>query len=100
VRVDGPLRTNNGEVTLAALRAGVGVGALPRFICGPDLAAGRLEAVLDAWMPPPAGIYAVYPHSRHLSAKVRAFVDFLVERFGSTPAWEHAQNAMDAPSAG
>jgi DNA-binding transcriptional LysR family regulator len=94
VRVDGPLRTNNGEVTLAALRAGVGVGALPRFICGRDLASGQLEAVLTGWMPPPAGIYAVYPHNRHLSAKVRAFVDFLVERFGAAPAWERPQSAI------
>ncbi|MGH8546803.1 MAG: hypothetical protein ACREX3_24960 [Gammaproteobacteria bacterium] len=31
------------------------------------------------------GIYAVFPHSRHLSAKVRAFVDFFVERFGGAP---------------
>jgi DNA-binding transcriptional LysR family regulator len=54
-------------------------------------AAGRLEPVLRAWMPPPTGIHAVYPHGRHLSAKVRAFVDFLVERLGPQPAWETAR---------
>lgn len=88
VRVDGPLRTNNGEVTLAVALAGQGVVQLPTFICGPALAAGRLEAVLVEWLPPPAGIHAVYPHNRHLSAKVRAFVDFLVERLGPEPDWD------------
>jgi len=89
VRVDGPLHTNNGEATLHVALAGLAVVRLPRFICGPELAAGRLEAVLADAMPPPNGIYAVYPHNRHLSAKVRAFVDFLIERFGPGCDWEH-----------
>jgi DNA-binding transcriptional LysR family regulator len=91
VAVDGPLRANNGDLSLAAALAGLGVVALPCFLCGADLAAGRLEPVLCDWMPPPGGIHAVYPHGRHLSAKVRAFIDFLVERFGPEPAWEVAR---------
>ena len=71
VRVDGPLHTNNGDASLHAALAGLAVVRLPRFICAPDLAAGRLESVLDHALPPPNGIYAIYPHSRHLSAKVR-----------------------------
>jgi DNA-binding transcriptional LysR family regulator len=94
VRVDGPLMSNNGDLSLAAALAGLGVVALPCFLCGSDLAAGRLEQVLGAWMPPPTGIHAVYPHGRHLSAKVRAFVDFLVERFGPEPAWEAARQQV------
>jgi DNA-binding transcriptional LysR family regulator len=94
VRVDGPLMSNNGDLSLAAALAGLGVVALPCFLCGSDLAAGRLEQVLGAWMPPPTGIHAVYPHGRHLSAKVRAFVDFLVERFGPEPAWEAARQEV------
>jgi DNA-binding transcriptional LysR family regulator len=95
VAVDGPLLANNGDLSLAAALAGLGVAALPCFLCGTDLAAGRLEPVLCDWMPPPDGIHAVYPHGRHLSAKVRAFIDFLVERFGPEPAWEIArQEAM------
>ena len=89
VRVAGPLHTNSGDMSLAAARAGLGVVRLPRFICGPDLAAGRLEAVLAEAMPPPPGIFALYPHNRHLSAKVRAFVDFLVARFGPGCDWDH-----------
>jgi DNA-binding transcriptional LysR family regulator len=57
---------------------------------------GRLEAVLTEWTPPPSGIYAVYPHNRHLSAKVRAFVDFLVERLGSGQIWEPAPDGAQA----
>jgi DNA-binding transcriptional LysR family regulator len=90
VRVDGGLRTNNGDVSLQAALAGLGVVRLPTFIVGCDLAAGRLEAVLAAYEVPPVGVYAVYPHNRHLSAKVRAFVDFLAERFGRQAAWEAA----------
>jgi DNA-binding transcriptional LysR family regulator len=91
VRVDGPLRSNNGDLSLAMALAGLGVVVVPRFLCGSHLADGRLEPVLQDWMPPPTGIHAVYPHGRHLSAKVRAFVDFLVERLGPQPAWATAQ---------
>jgi DNA-binding transcriptional LysR family regulator len=91
VRVDGPLLSNNGDLSLAAALAGLGVVVLPCFLCGSDLAAGRLEPVLCDWMPPPTGIHAVYPHGRHLSAKVRAFIDFLVERYGVQPEWEVAR---------
>jgi DNA-binding transcriptional LysR family regulator len=89
VRVGGPLHTNSGDLSLAAACAGLGVARLPRFLCGPDLAAGRLEAVLTEAMPAPPGIFALYPHNRHLSAKVRAFVDFLVARFGPACDWDH-----------
>jgi len=88
VRVAGRLHTNNGDVSLRAALAGLGVVRLPRFICGPYVAAGRLEPVLAEAIPPAAGIYAIYPHNRHLSAKVRAFVDFLVERFGPGCDWD------------
>jgi DNA-binding transcriptional LysR family regulator len=100
VRVGGPLGSNNGDLSLDAALAGVGVVLLPCFLCGAHLASGRLEPALSNWMPPPTGIHAVYPHGRHLSAKVRAFVDFLVERFGPTPPWEVArQEALARASA-
>jgi DNA-binding transcriptional LysR family regulator len=88
IRVDGRLHTNNGDVALDAALAGLGVVRMPRFICGPYLAGNRLEQVLKAWMPAPNGIFAIYPHNRHLSAKVRVFVDFLVERFGPGCDWD------------
>jgi DNA-binding transcriptional LysR family regulator len=97
VRVGGSLRTNNGDVSLRAALAGLGVVLLPRFICGPHLGAGRLEPVLESWMPPPSGIFALYPHNRHLSAKVRAFVDFLAERFGSECDWHRPVDRATDP---
>ena len=91
VRVDGPLLSNNGDLSLAAALAGLGVAVLPCFLCGSHLAEGRLEAALQDWLPSAGGIHAVYPHGRHLSAKVRAFIDFLVERLGPQPTWETAR---------
>ena len=50
-----------------------------------------LVGVLTEHMSQDGGVYAVYPHSRHLSPKVRAFVDFLAERFGPRPAWDRIE---------
>jgi DNA-binding transcriptional LysR family regulator len=81
VRVSGPLHSNNGDLLAAAAVAGVGIAYEPEFILGPDLKAGRLVPILTSYSAPPGPIYAVYPSRRYLSAKVRAFVDFLAQRF-------------------
>jgi DNA-binding transcriptional LysR family regulator len=86
VRVDGPMRGNNGDLLRAAAVAGLGVVRSPTFIVGCDLVEGRLEQVLAEYEDDDRGIYAVYPHNRHLSAKVRAFVDFMATRFAD-PIW-------------
>jgi DNA-binding transcriptional LysR family regulator len=88
VPVRGTLQANNGDVLRAAALRGAGIVLLPSFIVGADLAAGRLAPVLPGYRVPELGIYAVYPHSRHLSAKVRSFVDFLLPRLGKRPAWD------------
>ncbi len=88
VHVRGSLQANNGDVLRVAALRGAGVVLLPSFIVGPDLAAGRLAPVLAGYRVPELAIHAVYPHSRHLSAKVRSFVDFLLPRFGERPAWD------------
>jgi len=88
VKVSGNLRANNGNVLLAAALGGSGVCVLPAFIAGGDLRAGRLVAALRDFEEADLSIYAVYPHARHLSAKVRALVDFLALRFGPRPDWE------------
>ena len=76
VRVDGPMRGNNGDLLRAAAVAGLGVVRSPTFIVGCDVVEGRLEQVLTEYEDDDRGIYAVYPHNRHLSAKVRAFMEF------------------------
>lgn len=85
VHVSGNLRTNNGEVILAAVRAGSGVAILPAFMAGPALCSGELVEVLGDCQMPAAAVYAVYPHSRHLSTKVRVMVDLLVKALADPP---------------
>jgi len=87
VRVGGNLRANNGDATAAAAVLGMGITYEPDFIVGAALAAGTLVRVLPDYCGSALPVQAVYPSRRHLSAKVRAFVDFLVQRFGdATPS--------------
>ncbi len=90
VAVEGPLITNNGDAIRAVALGGGGLAYLPTFIVGADLKAGTLAAVLDGFVPQDMTLNAVYPHLRHLSPKVRAFVDFLAARFGPQPYWDAA----------
>jgi DNA-binding transcriptional LysR family regulator len=88
VRVRGRMKANNGEILRDAATAGVGVIFSPTFIVGDSVKRGVLEPALTDFEEAPMGIHAVYPHNRHLSAKVRAFVGFLAERFGGEPGWD------------
>ncbi len=88
VRVSGCLLGNNGEMGLAVAKAGLGVAYIPAFHLRNEVAEGRLEAVLEEYVEDPISIYAVYPHARHLSPKVRVFVDFLVETFKTDGHWD------------
>ena len=97
VGISGNLRVNNGDALKAAALGGLGVYLGPTFIVGEDLRIGRLEAVLEDFSESDGSIYAVYPHSRHLSAKVRSFVDYLAERFGPEPYWEAGRLPDDRP---
>lgn len=88
VRISGTFTANNGDALLAAARQGLGVLATPSFISYDDLKSGVLEPVLMNYDDIIGNIYAVYPHNRFLSTKVRLFVDYLVERFGPNPVWD------------
>jgi DNA-binding transcriptional LysR family regulator len=79
VRVEGPLVCNNGEAMLEVAAAGVGVVILPDFIVEEALASKRLVEILRDWSQPEGAIWALYPHNRYMSARVRLFVDFLSE---------------------
>src|SRR5690349_4826282 len=87
VRVSGTLHSNNGDVLAEAAARGAGIVFEPAFIVGPEVRAGRLVPLLQDFIPPPVPIYALYPSRKHLSAKVRRFVEFLVERFSSAQDW-------------
>ena len=86
VRIEGSVHANNGEMLAAIAAAGVGIALEPDFIVKPLLESGELVEILKTFQPAPYNIYAVYPSRRHLSAKVRTFVDFLAERFSTTTA--------------
>jgi len=90
VDVEGNLRTNFGEALVEAAAAGSGVVLEPSFTLAPYLASGKLMPILPEFVPEPLGIYAVYPTSRMLPQKVRAFIDHLVEVFGPEPYWDQA----------
>jgi DNA-binding transcriptional LysR family regulator len=86
IKVAGPVHANNGRFLEALAVAGVAIVIEPDFVVGPDVRAGRLVPILRGFESAPANIYFVYPSRRHLSAKVRAFADFLSARFAK-PEW-------------
>ncbi|HEX7249907.1 MAG TPA: LysR family transcriptional regulator [Burkholderiales bacterium] len=90
VRVSGTLHSNNGDILAEAAARGAGIAFEPAFIVGPDVRAGRLVPLLQDYVPAPVPVYAVYPSRKHLSAKVRLFVDFLVKGFADTKDWSLA----------
>jgi DNA-binding transcriptional LysR family regulator len=83
VRVSGPVHSNSGDLNAALAARGAGVALEPDFIVADELRAGRLVALLPDYAAARSPIYAVYPTRKHLSAKVRLFVDYLAERFAA-----------------
>lgn len=88
VAINATLCSNNGDVLREAALAGRGIAQLPTFIVGADIAEGRLRRVLERSPPTQLAIYALYAPNRYLAAKTRVLIDFLVARFGDTPAWD------------
>lgn len=85
VKVTGSLSSDSSPLMLRAAHAGAGIAVLQTYTVAESLQSGRLVRLLGNYTIAAMGIYAVYPHRRYLSAKVRAFVDFLVQRFGPDP---------------
>ncbi len=88
VKVNCIMHTNNGDTARAAALGGLGVIWQPSFLIGADLREGRLVRVLPDYHLPDIDVLAVYPSRRHLSAKVRVMIDFLVEQFKGSPPWD------------
>lgn len=88
VQINGRIRYSNTEACLDAAEAGLGLACVPSFIAGEAVRSGRMRRLLHSFEPEPYAVHALYPHSRHLAAKVRVLVDFLVERYRGTPTWE------------
>jgi len=83
--------SNNGEILKHAALQDQGIALLPTFIVGDELQLGRLRTVLADWRPADLALCALYPRHRHLSAKVRLFIELLLERFGGRPYWDLVQ---------
>lgn len=82
------LRSNSGDMLRVAAEAGLGLCLLPSFIAAPGIESGALEPLrLDA-EPAHGALHAVMPPGRATTARVRALVDFLVDRFGPEPSWD------------
>ncbi len=79
IKVTGNLRSDAGRLILDAVVDGQGIMIAPSFMVTADMKKRRLETVLEDYSQAPIGLYAIYPQSKHISTKVRAFVDYLIE---------------------
>jgi len=86
-RVHGRLRFASPEACLAAAERGFGIARAPDFVAADSLKSGQLSTLLCNFESEMVHVHAVYPHARHLAAKVRVFVDFLATRFAGEPLW-------------
>lgn len=80
MKLEGRLAVNDYEVLRAATIAGAGVALLPELDCVEDLREGKLVRLLPKWTSEETPIHVIYPSTRHLSARVKAFVEFMQER--------------------
>ena len=95
-RITPYLKASNGEFLRDAAVAGMGIVLLPTFIVYQEIERGALMPIMTNYHYSQLAAYAIYPQTRHLSQRVRAFVDFLVKRFEGLPYWDEClQNAKN-----
>ena len=83
IEVDGPLSVNDPSLAIRAALDGLGLTHMLEPAVREHLTAGRLETVLDTWLPPYDGFYLYYPSRFQVPPKLRAFIDFLRERMAA-----------------
>jgi DNA-binding transcriptional LysR family regulator len=81
VKVDYRVGVNESNAHLAACLAGLGIIQTFAYAAGPALREGALIEILEQWRPPPYPFHVVYPQNRHLTHRLRVFIDWLLERF-------------------
>jgi LysR family transcriptional regulator for bpeEF and oprC len=96
VKMQGSVSVNDADAYVTCAVEGFGLIQAALFMVLPHLRSGALKEVLPEWKPLPMPISAVYPHSRHLSPKVRVFVDWIAEVFDRCPLLSGRQS-LDAP---
>lgn len=87
VELPGPLAVDNSEAQVAAALAGLGLIQVPAYGLRPHLAAGTLVEVLAAFRPPPLPLHVLYPHRRHRSPKLIAFIDWAMAAMAEAGAF-------------
>jgi LysR family transcriptional regulator for bpeEF and oprC len=95
--VPGKIAVNDANAYVSAGLAGLGIMQMTQSMLAPYLADGRLELLLKDWSTDPLPIHVVYPQNRHLSAKVRVFVEWIAELFAGMPEMQIKASAR--PSA-
>lgn len=88
VKVNSSIKASNGEFLRQAAVQGRGIIYIPTFIAHEQIEQGSLVRLLDEYQLVEMNAYAIYPQTRHLSTRVRSFIDFLVDRFKGTPYWD------------
>jgi DNA-binding transcriptional LysR family regulator len=81
ITAKGLIESNDGQILRAAALDGAGILVQPTYIVYDDIVAGRLVPLLDDWDLPRLTINLAYPSRKHLSAKVRTFIDFIADYF-------------------
>ena len=82
------MRASSGDFLCAAAANGLGIAMQPTFIAGELISRGDLVPLLTQYQWPVTPAWAIYPPTRHLSFRVRAFIDFVAERFAGMPPWD------------
>lgn len=82
IRVSGNIRYNSGRALVDAALKNIGLVQLPDYYVRTHIDAGRLIPVLERFRAPDEGIWAIYPHNRQLSSKVRLLIDHLLKGLG------------------
>jgi DNA-binding transcriptional LysR family regulator len=96
VEVKTVMSASSGDFLANAAAHGMGLVVQPTFIASESIRRGNLVPVLTGYDWPISPAYAVYPPTRHLSYRVRAFIDFLADRFSGTPQWDRDCVALSA----
>ena len=92
-----PVLLDDGDGVVAAAASGLGITQAPTYLCSDALARGQLVEVLPALRPAAEPLFAVFPSRRDVPARVRAFVDFLVEAFGASSAGRERAEHGEGP---
>ena len=82
------MTASSGDFLCAAAQEGLGLVLQPTFIAGELISRGELQPVLTGYQWPVTPAYAIYPPTRHLSYRVREFIDFLAAYFAGVPYWD------------